>query len=351
MKIINKDIKKGFVKIQITSLEDLWYLSHIIDINDKLKSQTYRKIKVGNDESSKSVKKKFILKINVEKIEFHKYSDALRVSGKIIEGPDDISFGSYHTINLELNTIFSIEKEKFLDYQLKRLKEAESEKKLGILICVFDREDCIFALMKNYGFDVLSEIKSEMQKKYVDEKINDNKYYKDIVLNLKEYTNKYLINKIIIASPSFWKEYLLKEIKDDNLKKIILTASCNNTGIQGINEVLRRPEIITALSDDRIVNETKAVEELLTQIKKDGNYAYGLLETKNAVNLGAVSLLLVSDNLIKEKRDNNTFDELEKILKTAELTKTKIIIISSEHDAGKKLNGLSGIGAVLRYKI
>ncbi|MFW6220279.1 MAG: mRNA surveillance protein pelota [Nanoarchaeota archaeon] len=351
MKVIKKDLKKGFAKIQISSEEDLWFLSHIIDINDKIKSVTYRKIKVGNDESSKSVKKKFVLKINVEKIEFHKYSNALRISGKIIEAPEDISLGSYHTINLEVNTIFSIEKEKFYDYQLKKLKEAETEKKLGILICVFDREECIFALMKNYGFEILTEFKGEMQKKYVDEKIDNKKYYKNIIEVLKDYSTKYNINKIVVASPSFFKDYLLNEIKDDYLKKKIISANCNNTGIQGINEVLRRPEIITALSEDRIVNETKAVEELLTEIKKEKNYVYGFNETKKAVDLGAVKELLVTDNLIKKTREDNTFSKLDNILKTTESINAKIRIISSDHEAGKKLEGLGGIGAILRYKV
>jgi protein pelota len=38
-------------------------------------------------------------------------------------------------------------------------------------------------------------------------------------------------------------------------------------------------------------------------------------------------------------------------MKLTEQNKGSINIISSEHDGGKRLNGLGGIGAVLRYKV
>jgi len=38
-------------------------------------------------------------------------------------------------------------------------------------------------------------------------------------------------------------------------------------------------------------------------------------------------------------------------LKTANKKKAKIAIIGTMHDAGKKLEGLGGIAALLRYKI
>ena len=39
------------------------------------------------------------------------------------------------------------------------------------------------------------------------------------------------------------------------------------------------------------------------------------------------------------------------MLKTTESIKGSVNIISSEHDGGKKLDGLGGIGAILRYKL
>ena len=38
-------------------------------------------------------------------------------------------------------------------------------------------------------------------------------------------------------------------------------------------------------------------------------------------------------------------------MRNVDKSKGDIMIISSEHEAGKKLNGLGGIAAILRYKL
>ena len=49
--------------------------------------------------------------------------------------------------------------------------------------------------------------------------------------------------------------------------------------------------------------------------------------------------------------DELDFFIVEKIMKTTENSKGDIIIVSSEHDGGNKLDGLGGIGAILRFKL
>lgn len=353
MRILKKDFGRGFAKVKVEDMDDLWYLSHIIDMGDYIKGETFRKIKMGESDSRnmKVIKKKIFIKVRVEKIEFHKYSDKLRVSGKITEGPEDISLGSYHTFNIENQTIFSLEKEEFLDYQKEKLNEAAKPKTFGVLLCVFDREEAVFALMKNYGYEILTEFKGEVQKKADPESVESNKFYKDIIKTMKEYVQRYNINKIVLGSPAFWKEYLLKEIKEEEIYNKIITASCNNIGKNGLDELVKRPEVISALKDDRVVKETGLVEELLKQIKKDEAVAYGFEETKKAVEAGAVKDLLISDSLIMSLRQNNDYEKLDHLMKSANSLRANIHIISSEHEAGQKLEGLGGVGALLRFKM
>ena len=47
MDIIKKDFKKGTVKLKINNLEDIWYLSHLIDAGDFVKGKATRKIKIN----------------------------------------------------------------------------------------------------------------------------------------------------------------------------------------------------------------------------------------------------------------------------------------------------------------
>jgi protein pelota len=82
-----------------------------------------------------------------------------------------------------------------------------------------------------------------------------------------------------------------------------------------------------------------------------GKAEYGIKNIKKAIEMGAVSVLLITDSLIHKKRQEDTFAEIENIMHDAENANGEICIISSEHEGGKKLDGLGGIGALLRYKI
>jgi protein pelota len=352
MKLIHSDFKKGIAKVKIENLDDLWYLNQIIEKNDLVKGKTFRKIKIGEEtqRKQKTVKKPVFLKMQVEKVEFSKTSNILRISGLVKEAPEDIPLDSHHTFNIEENTIITIIKQKWLKFQVDRLKEASKETAAKILICVHDREEAYFALMKKYGYQLLTGIKGTVTKK-ADLKQIETKFYKEILKQLEEYDQRYSLSKIILASPAFWKEELMKEITDENIKQKIILATCSSVGENAINEVLKRPETENALKQDRITQEFKQVEELLEEISKNNLAAYGLKETKNAAIAGAVKTLLITDSFIQKTRTENKYEEIEEIMKTSDSTKSDIAIISSEHEAGKKLDGLGGIAAILRFKL
>tara|TARA_Y100000310_G_scaffold342247_1_gene444585 strand:+ start:3527 stop:4591 length:1065 start_codon:yes stop_codon:yes gene_type:complete len=352
MKLLHSDFKKGIVKIKIENMDDLWYLNQIIETNDLVKGKTLRKIKIGQETQRKQkiAKKSIFLLMQVEKVEFSKTSNILRVSGTIKEAPEDVPLGSHHTFSIEENSIITVKKQKWLKFQIDKLKEASKEKAAKILICVHDREEAYFALMKKYGYQLLTNIKGTVVKK-ADVKQVESNFYKELLKQLEEYDKRYSLSKIILASPAFWKEELMKEINDENLKSKIILATCSSVGENAINEVLKRPETENALKQDRISKEFKFVEELFTEISKNNLASYGLKETKNASDAGAVKLLLITDNFIHKKRMEDKYETIEMIMKTVDSTKGDILIVSSDHEAGKKLDGLGGIAAILRYKI
>tara|TARA_Y100000310_G_scaffold164768_1_gene164535 strand:- start:2252 stop:3334 length:1083 start_codon:yes stop_codon:yes gene_type:complete len=346
MKIINSNFKKGEVKIQVQNLDDLWYLSTIIDTNDIIKGKTQRKIKVG--QKQQAAKKTIFLKIQVEKVEFSKHTSILRASGKIIAAPEEIPLGTSHTFNLEPNTIISIEKQNWLNFQKDKLKEASTSKPLHIMIVVLDREEAFFAIMRKYSYELLSNIQGEVYKKRTQSAPKSN-FYSLLAKQLKEYDTRYKLNHIVIASPAFWKEELIDLVPD--LKKKIIPATCSSASLNGINEVLKRPEVKQALKEERVSSEIVAVEKLLEEISKQSLAAYGLKEVTEASDAGAIENLLITDSLIQKSRQENKYQKIESIMKNVDANKGKITIISSEHDGGKKLDGLGGIGAILRYRL
>jgi len=350
MKIIYQNLKKGEIKVQIENSDDLWYLSHIIEENDKIKGSTIRKIRIGDKDqrNAKIIKKKITIAISIEKIEFKE--DILKVLGSIVEGPEDVKKGSHHSFNIEDKSVITIIKVKWMKFQLDKLKEASSVEQPNILICALDREDAVFALSKRKGYDILSSFKGDVAKKEIDVK-EKGSFYEDITKFLQEYSKRYKIKNIIIASPAFWKEDLLKQIKDAVLKEKIVLATCSSVGKNAIDEILKRPEVKEVLKQVRTSKEMNLVEELLKEIAKNRNFSYGLKETENAANAGAIRILLVSDSFIKKIREKNKYFVLDNMMKIVDSTKGEIHIISSEHDGGKKLDGLGGVGGILRYKI
>jgi stalled ribosome rescue protein Dom34 len=126
MKIIELDLAKRYATIKIDSVLDFFHLQNIIEKNDLIKAKTWRRIFIQREDKKIRAKKKFVtLKIKVEKIEFHKHINKLRVTGKIVEAPKEISLGDYHTIEVGLGSILTIEKEEWKENQIKELERAK----------------------------------------------------------------------------------------------------------------------------------------------------------------------------------------------------------------------------------
>jgi len=352
MKQLSTNLKKGLIKVKVENLDDLWCLNQIIDQGDLIKGKTVRKIKIGDQDQRKPriIKKAVFIEIKVEKIEYSKTTNTLRTLGTITQGPEETQKGSHHTFNIEPNTVITIIKQRWLKFQLDKLKEAASQKISNILIVVLDREEAFFALMKKYGYQLLVHIKGSVQKKADTSKVKSD-FYSQIIKQIEEYDKRYQLQTIITASPAFWKEELLKNLKNKELKNKIIQATCSAVSETAINEVLKRPETQQALKQDRIAKEVNIVESLFIEISKNALAAYGLKETENAVNAGAANIFIITDSLIQKTRENNTYNKIENMMKIVESTKGTVHIISSDNDAGKKLNGLGGIAAILRYKL
>ncbi len=349
MKKLSSDLKKGIVKVQVENKDDLWYLSQLIDKTDKLKGKTYRKIKLNKaGEKSQVEKRPVTVTIEVEKVDFSESS--LKINGKVAVQTEDIPKGSYQSITLEESSVVEIIKDKWLNYQKQRLKESFSAKVKGILIVVMDRESALFALTKKYGYDVLTTLQGDVQKKE-ERSVATGSFYLDIIKAVKEYVLRYKVDDVIIASPAFWKEDFMKVLKDNNLKKKIVLATCHSAEENAIKEVLKRDEIQTIIKEERIAKEEKLVGTLLEFISRDGKAVYGIKEVEAAANSGAIESLLITDKLISKSREEEDYDKIDNIMRLVDSLKGSINIISSDNEPGKEVDGLGGIAGILRYNI
>ncbi|MEM4260024.1 MAG: mRNA surveillance protein pelota [Candidatus Woesearchaeota archaeon] len=345
MKVISSDFKKGFLKVKVENLNDLWCLSDIIEEGDSVGGIVERKINLSNEgEKAKITKKKFYCVIKTEKVDFNIENNSLKINGIIVTAPDDIPKGGYQSINVELGETISIIKDEWPSYQIDKILEVEKETS-NILILIFDREESFFYLLENKGHKLLLHLKGEVQKKAFEG--GKSVFYKDIIGKLKEYRERYKINTTIIASPSFWKEYLLSEMSEED-KKGIIQCSCSDVNEKTVNEVLKRPELKNALLEDKNSREELLIEELLANINKN-NAFYGLKEAREKIEIGNVVKLLVSNRFIKQSREKGNSKQIDLLMRAADKLKAKVFIISGE-EVAKKLDGLGGIAGIKIWK-
>src|SRR3989338_6694744 len=251
MRILKKDHSTGEIKLTCESLEDLWHVERTLQEGDTVRAKSWRRFKVeGSDDSGE--KKEVKIDLMVERVEFAKLANRLRVGGKIKSGtPEEfVQTGSYHTIDLEPHYPFSIIKV-WKSHQLKRLEEAVSEgKRPKIALCAMDDEKAVFATLRGYGVAYEFELENSASKR--DEKYEEKqqKYFAEIEKKLSSYT----VEKLIVAGPGFAKENLKKmlERKHSALLQKIIWENCSYAERSGINELLKKGVVSKVAGERRV---------------------------------------------------------------------------------------------------
>ena len=192
---------------------------------------------------------------------------------------------------------------------------------------------------------------------------------------------------IILGGPGYTKEdfyngdYMHYELKD----KVITTVDTSYTGEFGIREVIAKAS--GALEELDVIKEKKLVQRFLKElINEHGLSSYGEKQVRNALQMGAVDTLLLSEDLkskrltidcqacgfhaevtqkegqkvndltcpqcgekMKITKEEDTIEELAQI---AEDLGSTVEIISTETEEGMQLfRAFGGIAAILRYNV
>jgi protein pelota len=285
------------------------------------------------------------LGIRVSEVKFHEFSDRLRVHGTIEEGPQDL--GSFHTHNIDADKMdkFSIIKEQWKDHQLQRIDEAVKHSNQAILTFVsLDEDTATVAVLRQSGVQWIADIDSKRSGKMYESKDTENEYFGEIISVAR--TNKTKDSTLVIVGPGFTKEHFIKygKEKEPQLFEKCMVHGTGNSGMNGVQEALKTGVVEQITKENRCVFETSLIEKLFEEIKKDGLATYGEQEVKNALMNGAVERLLITDILVRNKKG-------EELLRLAKQNNSEFTIINTMHEAGKKIEGLGGVGALLRFKI
>ncbi len=346
MKVLKKDLRfnEGEISLIAETLDDLWHLKYILEPGDLVYAFTKRRIEGATDKirPEKADKRTVRLGIQVEKVEFHRFSNRLRVHGTIVEGMDA---GAYHTLNIEEGTNLSIVK-KWKSDQLERIREAEiAAKRPRVIIATIEEGEACIGMVRHFGVEESSTLCQSLGK---GEGSRRSEFFGELASQLKWAAEK--VDAVILAGPGFTKEDFFEFLKtrEPELARKILLEDTSSIGISGFQEVLRRGAVDRIMEESRIGRESKLIEELMKEISIGGRCAYGMEDVRNAQSLGAIETLLIADELLRTERESNSID---KFLKDVEHAQGKIVVFSTEFEPGKKLESLGGIAALLRFKV
>ena len=358
MKILRRDLKHGRVTVLPQVLDDLWVLYNVISKGDRVYAKTRREVRLGEryDRPEKGRRISVLLGLRVEKINWDRALNRLRIHGIVFEAPDEIgALGSHHTIRAELNKPLTIVKDRWPRYQIERLEKAEEAGVSPLIILAIDDEGYCVAVMRHFGVEVKAEERTGLPGKRRAEGRAEalRELFNSARQALMEVWTEGR-SPIAIVGLGFVKTDFLRYLKEEApeiARSIIDVKSVNSVGVAGIHEALRSGILKKALRSLRIAEETEAVEEILSRVGRGrGDVAYGLPDVEKAVLIGAVERLLLTDVQLREVPDEERL-RMEELMKSVESKGGKVVIISTEHEAGAKLQSLGGVAALLRFPI
>jgi protein pelota len=356
LRITEKNLGQGYVKVIPDSQDDLWHLYNVIYKGDEVYAYSSRAIKSDTEYSRPKSGERLsvFMGVKVESVSWDKFLGKLRVHGLICHAPDVIPPSAHHTLSIALNQSVTIVKKEWPKHLLDRLVRA-SETEKPMLIVAIDDEGYAIAETKQYGVEIKVEERFKLPGKHEAEKRDAaTKQYFARVTNSMRQLWMQQHEPIVIVGVGFVKNdfstYLANEALEIH-KCVVDVKSVNNGGTAGIYESLRSGVLLKAASRLRVVEETEVVEEVMKRLGKgEGKIAYGLAEVESAVNVGAVEKLVVADSLLRDSEDERRL-LLEKLMLEVERRSGNVTVISTEHEAGAKLMALGGIAALLRFPL
>lgn len=357
----------GFVVLIPEESEDMWHAYNLISVRDVLKSTTIRKVLTESSTgSSSSNKVRTMLSIQVETIDFDTQACVLRVKGRNVEENEYVKMGAYHTLDLEMNRKFTLQKSEWDSVALERIEMACDPMQHADLGAVVMQEGLANVCLVTSSMTLVrAKIETNIPRKRKGQCSQHDKavtrFYDQVAAAVLRHMNFDVVKCVLIASPGFVKDqffdYMIQQavkldqkVLLDNRSKFVLVHS--SSGFKhSLKEVLQDPAISVRLSDTKAAAEVKALEDFYSMLQNDPNRAfYGVRHVELAFQSGAIETLLISDELFRAK-DVATRQRYVRLVDGVREGAGVVRIFSSLHVSGEQLGLLSGVAAILRFPI
>ena len=340
--------------------------------------------------STSSHRQHMKLTIRVKSLDFDPQAGELHVSGQVARENKWTKFGQYHTLDLELQRNFTLEKEVegkdggegWDSIARTQLEEAVDQTRgTEAVAVVMDEGLANICFLTQFQTVLRQRVEVSVPKKRpgagrsADHDKGLQRFFKTTLETLKRQLEVLLEGKdesatfpILLASPGFTAAGFLKHItetassqgdkvlQDLVKRKAFVVTHSSSAHLASLNEVLKGPEVLNRMKDTKYARETRAMDDFHTLLRKDDGRAwYGPNEVEAAVDRGAVGrgggILLISHALFRCQEVGTRRRWVKLVDQVRDVEGGEVRILSSDHESGKRLEGLGGIAAILTYPI
>jgi protein pelota len=328
------------------------------------------------------------LTIRVKSLDFDPQAGKLHVSGRTARENKHTKIGQYHTLDLELNRNFNLEKEVegkdgeqgWDSIAREQLEEATNPRKRAEIVAVVMEEGlahlCFitqFQTILRQKVETIVPRKRGGARKSADHDKGLEKFFATVLDTLLRQIEGLLEQKdkaesipILLASPGFTAAGFLKYASEraftagektlQNLvkRKAFVVVHSSSGYLHSLNEVMKSPDVMVKLKDTKYARETQLMNDFFDLLRKDDGRAwYGPKECEAAVDTGAVGRgggkLIITNSLFRSQDVATRRRWVRLVDRVRKQDGGDVRILSSDHESGRRLEVLGGIAAILTY--
>ncbi|KAL9033191.1 MAG: hypothetical protein Q9214_007631, partial [Letrouitia sp. 1 TL-2023] len=324
--------------------------------------------------STSSARVHITLTIRVTGLDFDTQSSQLHVSGRITEETKYTKVGQYHTLDLELQRNFTLEKdgeEGWDSVSRGIVKEAcDPVKSADVWAVVMQEGVANLAVLTGARTVLRQRIEVSIPRKRGgragDHDKGLEKFFQTTLETLLRHIDLNESKPILLASPGFTASSFQKYILDTatrtgnkpllSQKANLLVVHSSSGHLHALNEILQSSEVLVRLKDTQYARETKLMDNFMTLLRNDDGRAwYGPREVEKAVERGGVGrgggVLLISNTLFRAQDVVTRKRWVRLVDKVRDVEGGEVRVLSSEHESGKRLDGLGSIAAILTFPL
>ena len=320
--------KEEVVNIEITSEEDLWYLSLLLKHGDTLIGEVLRRVERKDDviRNKKTERERIKVSIRIESVDFMELSSRIHILGEIIGGPEDY-VGEHQSINVEPGSTLSIIPSDPVSF-IRTLEESSNLTNSSVLVLSTDDQYITLYGINESRNEMIWRIFTGSGKMYEGKQNNPRN-------ELLEKIEKYRQSEIYVIGPSIFRDSISKVLSKEGFKAI--NTQVGESEEDGIRELL-----LAGVVNLRRSQESKLVSDFLKGVGS-GTSVYGKKEVESALDMKAVAILLISDKFFR-RVDSSNF--MEKCYQGG----GKVFVVHSSWETGKMVESYGGVVAILRYR-